>query len=187
MESFTSDEPSCSPPERLRRVLARHERWLRQVLAIRSGESTVTDELFQELAISALKAHQQTDAGELTPAWLYTVAVTTALLHRRRMGRRRRMMDRFAGSGQVPDGESIPDPLGLLLAKERQKLVQAAIGRLLPKDRELLVLKYTEGWSYAEISSHLGLTEPQVTTQLHRARAKLRSLLSAHVLSEASR
>jgi RNA polymerase sigma-70 factor (ECF subfamily) len=47
------------------------------------------------------------------------------------------------------------------------------------KDAELLLLKYTEGWSYHDLVSHLGISHSAVETRLHRARQRLRDALIA--------
>ena len=79
----------------------------------------------------------------------------------------------------MPHAWSEPDPLGWLLADERQRLVREALGRLGARDSEILLLKYTEGWSYVEIAGRLGISEAAVETRLHRARGRLRRELSA--------
>jgi RNA polymerase sigma-70 factor (ECF subfamily) len=51
------------------------------------------------------------------------------------------------------------------------------------KDAELLLLKYTEDWSYHELAAHLGISHSAVETRLHRARQRLRAeLIAAEVL-----
>ncbi len=157
-------------------LLHRHTRWLRTVLLARSGEPAVVEELFQELAVAVLRKPPLQVNATRQPAWLYGVAVRIAILHRRRQGRRRKLLERFAGT--AVNAES-PDPLQWLLADERQRLVRQALRRLPPKDCELLLLKYTEDWSYVEIADHLGLTVSAVEARLHRARSRLRAELAA--------
>jgi RNA polymerase sigma-70 factor (ECF subfamily) len=67
--------------------------------------------------------------------------------------------------------------LAWLLAEERQRLIRQALEQLPHRDRELLLLKYTEDWNYHQIAHHLGLSHSAVETRLHRARAKLRAKL----------
>ncbi|MBC8113471.1 MAG: hypothetical protein H7062_03780, partial [Candidatus Saccharimonas sp.] len=75
--------------------LATHARWLRTVIAARSGDVAAVDEVYQEVALAAVK--QTTDVPEEKVApWLYRLAVRQALLHRRRMGRQRRLRRNFA-------------------------------------------------------------------------------------------
>jgi RNA polymerase sigma factor CnrH len=46
------------------------------------------------------------------------------------------------------------------------------------RDVEILLLKYTENWSYRDLAEHLGLTPGAVESRLHRARKRLRDLLA---------
>jgi RNA polymerase sigma factor (sigma-70 family) len=57
--------------------------------------------------------------------------------------------------------------------------VQEALGKLPPRDAELLVLKYAEGSSARELAERLGATIPTIETRLHRARGRLRAELAA--------
>ena len=49
--------------------------------------------------------------------------------------------------------------------------------RMLPRDAEILLLKYTEDWSYRQLAARLGISENAVKARLHRARLRLRSEL----------
>jgi len=169
-----SDNGACEPAG----LLAEHGRWLRTVLLARSADPAAVDELFQEVAVAVLQRPPVQVNEARRPAWLYGVAVRTAILHRRRLGRRRKLLRRLAATASP--AVSV-DPLGWLLADERQRLVRQALGRLSPKDRELLLLKYTEDWSYVEIADHLGLTPSAVEARLHRARGRLRAELAKRI------
>jgi RNA polymerase sigma-70 factor (ECF subfamily) len=46
-------------------------------------------------------------------------------------------------------------------------------------ERQLLLLKYAEGWSYRQIAEQLGVQEDTVEYRLLKARKKLRRELSA--------
>ena len=59
-------------------------------------------------------------------------------------------------------------------------LLRRAIARLSPRDAEMLVLKYTENWSYAHLAQHRGASESAVESRLHRARARLRRELATY-------
>jgi RNA polymerase sigma-70 factor (ECF subfamily) len=109
---------------------------------------------------------------------LYRLAVVAALQYRRRQGRGRKLVARFAD--RVPPRESDerePDPLDWLLADERTKMVRRALDHLPRRDAEILLLKYTEEWSYRQLAAHLGLSESAVEARLHRARHKMRRVL----------
>ena len=69
--------------------------------------------------------------------------------------------------------------MGWLLADERRRLVRTALARLPRPDAEILLLKYTEDWSYADLADHLGITQSAVQARLHRARKRMRHELAA--------
>lgn len=167
-------------------LLALHGRWLRTVLLVRSGERTAVEELFQELAVTVIRKPPVHVPVDKRPAWLYGMAVRLALLFRRQRGRQRRLTQRFSDHHAERMAPPL-DPLGWLLADERQQLVRQSLLRMTPKDRELLVLKYTEDWSYRDLATRLGVTESAVEARLHRARARLRTELAAFQLLESNR
>lgn len=166
-------------------ALAKHERWLRTVVLARIGELEGVDEVLQEVSLAAVaqKAPLQ-DATKVAP-WLYRLAVTQALLYRRKLGRRRKLVDRYAARSRPSESDSRTDPLGWLLADERRKLVRVALGRLPKSEAEILLLKYTEDWSYRDLAEHLGTTESAIEARLYRARGHLRQELAALEVVEA--
>jgi RNA polymerase sigma-70 factor (ECF subfamily) len=87
----------------------------------------------------------------------------------------------------MPIGEhdaAFSDPLVWLLADERRQLVREALGRLPPRDADILLLKYTENWSYQQLADHMGISHSAIETRLHRARARLRCELAKLELIE---
>jgi RNA polymerase sigma-70 factor (ECF subfamily) len=74
----------------------------------------------------------------------------------------------------VPPSLETTGPLDVLLDAEAQQSVQQALGELHEIDRQILMLKYSEGWSYREIASHLGVQEDTIEYRLLRARKNLR-------------
>jgi RNA polymerase sigma-70 factor (ECF subfamily) len=165
--------------------LAQHDRWLRTVLFARLGERQAVDEVWQEVALAAVK--QQAPIADTTKVapWLYRLAVTQSLLYRRRMGRGRKLVDRYAARAPRSSVDPAGDPLDWLLADEQRKLIRSAVARLPKRDAELLLLKYTEDWSYHQIAAHLGISHSAVETRLHRARQRLRQELMALEVIEA--
>jgi RNA polymerase sigma-70 factor (ECF subfamily) len=160
-------------------ALAAHDRWLRTAVLARLGERQAADEVLQEVALAAVAQRAPlADPGKLA-AWLYRLAVRQALLYRRRQGRRHRLVNGYAlRLGAAPAGSRASDPLGWLLLDERRRLVREALARLPARDAEVLLLKYTEDWSYRDLAAHLGLSAAAVEARLHRARRRLRDELA---------
>jgi RNA polymerase sigma-70 factor (ECF subfamily) len=153
---------------------------LRTIVYSRVGGAEGVDDVMQEVALAAVRQREKLPELSQIAPWLYRVAVRQSLLYRRKAGRRRKLVDGLAQRKPAVEHDvSLPDPLAWLLAKERSGLLRTALERLARRDREILLLKYAEDWSYRQIAEHLGVTESAVETRLHRARARLRSELAA--------
>jgi RNA polymerase sigma-70 factor (ECF subfamily) len=157
------------------RELSEHRRWLATVLHARGVEASALDEVLQEVQVAAVKyVDRLRDQAKVAP-WLYRIAVTCALQHRRRLGRGKRLIERYAAEQST---QFAPDPLDWLLADEQRRIVREAIQSLPSRDAELLLLKYTEDWSYRQLAEHLGVTVSTIEARLHRAREKMRQALA---------
>lgn len=180
-------KPQDSPPN-FATLWVQHQRWLWTVICARLGEQEGVDEVMQELGLAIARQQHTLRQAEAAVPWMYRLAVRQALLYRRKRGRQRRLADRYrehcltGGTAAVP-----PDPLSWLLSCERRELVRTALAHLAPKDAELLLLKYTEGWSYHELASHLGVSHSAVEARLYKARQRMRAALTQiHVLEASS-
>ena len=158
--------------------LARHDRWLRSVVLARVGERQAVDDVMQEIALAAIRQQAPIKDASKSGPWLYRLAVTKSLLYRRTMGRRRKLERRYAERLETaPASEHTADPLQWLLADERRQRIREAITELSPKDAEILLLKYIEGWSYQRLAELLNISHSAVESRLHRARARMRERL----------
>ena len=142
-------------------ALETNHRWLRTVVYTRLREPDAVEEVMQEVALAAVRqAAPLADPAKVAP-WLYRLAVRQALLFRRKCGRRRRLTSQYAERVAVTQRDGAPpSPLDWLLLAERRQVVRDALERLAVRDAEILLLKYSEGWSYHQIAAHLGV-QPQ--------------------------
>jgi len=159
--------------------LSKHDRWLRTVIAARLGEPQAIDEVMQEVAVAAVEQKAPIEDPKKVAPWLYRLAVTQTLLYRRKMGRKRKLTDRYAERFRPTEHDvKQDDPLGWLLAEERRGQIRQAIAELPKRDAEILMLKYTQDWSYKDLAEHLDISESAVEARLHRARKRLRRQLA---------
>lgn len=179
-ENATSSQKDGTPQIDWPLELERNGRWLRTVIRARCGEPQAVEEIFQEVAAAAIAQKSPLQDASKVGSWLYQLAVRQSLLYRRKLGRKRKLEQNYAERGQpLLERREPVDPLGWLLASERRKLIRQAMENLPEKDAELLLLKYTENWSYHQIAEHVGISHSAVESRLHRARAKLRTELAA--------
>ena len=158
-------------------TLVEHERWLRRVVAARVGEPQAVDEVMQNVALAAVAQHSPLLNPARAGVWLYRLAVRHVLIYRRKTGRQRSLVDRYAIRRAAGETDASPSPLAWLVNDERNQLVQDGLRRLPPRDAELLILKYAEGLGARELAERLGATVATIEARLHRARNRLRAEL----------
>lgn len=167
------DVPAC---------FEQHQRWLRNVVAGRVVERQAVEDVMQEVALAACNA-TETEIESIAP-WLYRVAVRQSLLYRRKRGRQRKLINGYVSRGNPETTNRESDPLEWILINERQQKVRTAMTGLPTRDREILMLKYTENWSYRQLSEHLGVSTNTIEYRLIQARKQLRRELLAQGVEE---
>ncbi len=158
-------------------ALKQHEPWLRRVLSGRIGNRHEVDDLMQDIALAIYRQRAlPEDPGKVAP-WLYRLAVRQAINFHRKMGRK--SMPKATPDIEVSSREH--EPLDWLLNCERNQAMQEAMHELATLDREILMLKYNENWSYRQLADRLGVKVKTVEYRLMKARRKLRSLILSKV------
>lgn len=159
-------------------VWRQHSGWLRTVIAARM-DSVWVDEVLQNVAIKAWERQSQLSSSEKLAPWLYRIAVQQVGLFFRETNRRRRM----TAAIDVAETESIDvaqtDPLELLTQQEVHAQVRLAMQQLPAEQREVLMLKHTEGWTYQQLADRLGLKRDQVIYRVGQAKQNLRNQLDS--------
>jgi RNA polymerase sigma-70 factor (ECF subfamily) len=139
------------------------------VLRRTGGDAESVADLVAEVFVVALRKQSAIPPPPEDRLWLYGIARRVVLDHQQRRRRWRRLQSRLqeqAAFSQVDPGEP-----------PRQR-VQAAIARLNPADREVLQLVAWDGLSHTEAAQVLGCTANAVALRLHKARSRLRRILS---------
>ncbi len=173
------DETVDAPSVDWRAALAEHDRWLRTVVYARLGEPQAVDEVLQEVSLAAVRQRSPIADKRKVAPWLYRLAVTQSLLYRRKQGRRRKLTNNYAERARPTEADHREsDPLEWILTDERRRLIRTAIEQLPKRDAEILLLKYSEDWSYRQLADHLGISRGAVESRLHRARKRMRDILA---------
>lgn len=166
-------------------TLATHHRWLSGVIFARVRNQDAVEEILQETALAATVATRRglhPESDEEQKRWLYRVALRQSMLYRRKFGREQKKTNAFAEQNVTSESRNglkqpYNGPLAVLLATEKEQMVQTAIKRLSKSDCEILFLKYTEEWSCKEMASGLGVSLTAIKSRLLRARRNLRKEL----------
>jgi RNA polymerase sigma-70 factor, ECF subfamily len=105
--------------------------------------------------------------------WIYRLVVNSCFDYRRRTRRLAPLADAVLATLRAS-----ADALGELLRREVSTSVRAAVERLSPRLRMVIVLRYTEGLSYEEIAKALNCSPGTVASRLNRAHKALESKLA---------
>jgi RNA polymerase sigma-70 factor, ECF subfamily len=159
-------------------LVEEHQRRLFRLCERLLGDPEEARDAAQEVFLKAFRK-----AGDFRPrgqvyTWLYRIAVNHCLNRLRR--RRLAQFVRLAGpEGEEDEGpaweppDEAPDPAAALAARRRWRAARAALARLPPGQRAVVVLVRFEGLSYREAAAALAITEGAVESRLVRAMRRL--------------
>jgi len=137
---------------------AQHERVLHYILR-RVGELEVARELTADVFRIAWQKSEHEPTTEV--AWLFAVARNVIGNEYRGRRRRRELLFKLAEGVRAAAEPSTGDV---------EAAVAETLGKLRPKDREILMLHFWDKLSTAEIATSLRCTENNVGVRLHRAK-----------------
>jgi RNA polymerase sigma-70 factor (ECF subfamily) len=154
------------------------------------GNSEEAKDLAQEVFISVFDSIKGLREEIKFDAWLTQITLNHCRNRRKYLKRRHYFnSDSLDDPVETDEGDvprAIYDPSDNPETRYEKKMIQQLILRGLQKlkedQRELLVLRDLQGFSYEEVGELLGLPEGTVKSKLHRARMDLKQVLerSAH-------
>ena len=140
--------------------------------AASSGEREELDELVQDTFVRAFNSIDSFRADSSLRTWLFTI-LRRLILDRKRSEKRRR------NQVELDEGHAVQafDALDVLVADETAVRVRRAIERLSPLQKEVFVLRVTEGMAYGEIAAMVGSTEGACRVHYHNAMRSVKEFL----------
>jgi RNA polymerase sigma-70 factor (ECF subfamily) len=142
--------------------------------AVSCGAREDVDELVQDTFVRAFGSLDGFRGDSSFRTWLFTIE--RRLLMDRRRAEKRRPLGMEINEG---DAATEFDALDDLVADEAQMRVRGAIERLTPTQREVFVLRVTEGMSYREIAQTVSTTEGAARVHYHNAMRAIKEFLDA--------
>ena len=162
-----------------RELLRRHKAPVFRLIRANIGDPDETMDLTQETFVAGFAALGRYDAERPFRIWIARIALNKC----RDWARRRAVRAFFARALPLDSAHDVANdgPTPDVEAADRAELarVRAAMARLAPNLREILVLRGVEELSQAETAELLQISEKTVETRLYRARAKLKLILGA--------
>jgi len=138
-----------------------------------SGDSAVAMDIAQDTFLKLFSSIRNFRGDSSFETWVYRMVVNSCLDHKRKHGRLVPIADELLGSLR-----SSGDSLAEMLRSEMSARIRSAVDRLAPDLRIAIILRYTEGLSYAEIAEVLGCSAGTVASRLNRAHKALERRLA---------
>jgi RNA polymerase sigma-70 factor, ECF subfamily len=149
----------------------------RHMRALAAGREADLDDLVQAASEQALKSLSTFGGRAALSTWVYRVCYLTLLKHHRSV---RRWLRRFrlTADGQLPDAPA-PGPRADDALRERELALRlrAALARVSPKRRAVVVLHDLERLGVDEIATIVGAKEGTVRSRLRDGRKDLAAVL----------
>lgn len=130
-----------------------------------SGDPAAAMDIAQDTFVKLLSSIQNFRGSASFESWLYRIVVNACLDHKRSGRRVTPFLDSLLDAVAAP-AESI---LSRLVRVEQEQTVQEIVSRLVPEQRIVVVLRYTEGLSYDQIAEIIGCSHGTVASRLNRA------------------
>jgi RNA polymerase sigma-70 factor (ECF subfamily) len=161
---------------------ALYHRYKRRVfaLAIRIVGAVDAEEVSQEAFIRIFRGLPKFRGDSALGTWIYRLSVNAALSHRSRRG----PLMGAAGEPEIPLEAALQEapPAGDAVLRAR---LERALWRLPVGYRTVIVLHDIEGLEHEEVAAILGCHVGTSKSQLHKARGKLREILSQEGITAA--
>ena len=139
------------------------------------GTRADAEDLLQEIFLQAHRKLPEFRGDSAVGTWLYRLAMNRCLDHLK--SRQTRASDRTSPlDEQVMSGPRLATDGGI-----KRLDLERAIARLPEGARAAFVLHDVEGFQHQEIAEILGISEGTSKSQVHKARLRLRALLTAAV------
>jgi len=146
---------------------------------LRSAEEA--EDVAQEVFVEVYQTIGRFRAEAALSTWLYRLATSRALQHRRRQQARKRFAFFTSLLGftneVLPEPPDHSHPQALLEGAQQLQLLQLHISRLPAQQQVAFTLRHEQELSYAEIAAVLGTSVAAVESLLFRARHTLRQHL----------
>ncbi len=146
------------------------------------GNEAYTEEIVQELFLKVIKQRDKYEPRAKLSTWLYTIVRNLCFDKLKRRSVRKTISQQ--AESNFPDfgviSKAGPDQEDLLHHKQLQAILQQAVSRLSPEQREVFLMRTKLTLPFVEIAEVLGVPESTLKSRMCYALKKLREDLELH-------
>jgi RNA polymerase sigma-70 factor (ECF subfamily) len=182
--------------EAFARLIDQHHPSLRRIARLYVSSEAVADEVVQDTWLAVIQGVWAFEGRSSLKTWILKILINRAKTRAVREGRtvpleelsaddtRHKTADDGAAQLYSTPPDPTPSPEARLLTEEARTQIRSAIDSLPPNQRVVITMRDVEGCSSEEVCNVLGLSETNQRVILHRARSKVRDLVSAYFREE---
>jgi RNA polymerase sigma-70 factor (ECF subfamily) len=164
-------------------LVARHQRSVYNLLARMLRNPALAEELAQESFLKAYTHLRSFNPEYKFANWILRIAHNTAIDILRQRAPQVVSTDEVEAGGRRPIEDTLVDPRSdeaerSVERRDLARVLGAALDRLRPEYRRMVVLRYQQDLGYDEIAAITGDPVGTVKSHLHRARAEMAAFLT---------
>ncbi|HLI62755.1 MAG TPA: sigma-70 family RNA polymerase sigma factor [Terriglobales bacterium] len=165
-------------PDLLDALIEQYQHRLLRYLLHLAGNRAVAEDLFQEVWLRVLEKGHLYDGRNRFVTWLMAIGHNVAIdyLRKRNPSSLDEMKDAEDGAPFEPPATG-PSPFDMAVKQQQEEMFEAALERVPPLFREVLVLRFQEQMKLEEIAKLTRIPVATVKTRLYRGVQALRPLL----------
>ncbi len=149
-------------------LFGRYRESMRKLYLQRTGgNGDDADDLIQDTFMKVYLNLERYNPDYTFGQWIYTIARNTFIDYLRKRP------DNIPLENVQPGQSSLPTPEESVINSQQRAQLEAFMGRMRPRYKRLIELRFFRDFSYEEIASELGIPLGTVKTQLHRAREQM--------------
>lgn len=163
-------------------AIPEHRGWMLRLACARLGDRHAAEDVVQEIVLGVVRSDPGLDGTDCVRPWLYQAVIRRTADHLRGRYRQQRLKESVSHMQQQAGNEmDLQDGLQWILAIEQRSLLERALKQLSKEDREILLLKFAQNWSYKKLSERFQIPERAVEYKLVRIKRQLRSEMVLHM------
>jgi len=164
-------------------LVHRYQRQVANLIYVTMGSSDDVDDIAQEVFIRVYRSLPRFKFDASFFSWIYRITMNLCIDEIRKHKIRKVLSLDFLTEDALEKSRKNKDhvmPSDSILTDERRQVVQAALQRLKPEHRDILVLREYNDLGYSEIAETLDISLEAVKSRIFRARSELKNLLSEY-------